>query len=97
MSNEKQLDNYKVVDYFDVWGNEEDGFEVNNLCEVGEIQLKDYTNYHEMFQALIDIGFLTDLFEIDELISKFDIWNDYSFIEFHTKEDNKPRFRLELI
>ena len=25
---------YDLVDYFDVWGNEEDGFEVNNLAIV---------------------------------------------------------------
>lgn len=97
MTNELQLDTYRVIDYFDVWGNEQEGYEVNNLSHVGDIKLNNYTNYHEMFQALIDIGFLTDLYELDELISKFDIWNDYTFIEFHTKEDNKPSFRLELV
>jgi len=31
-----------VVDYFDVWGNEKDGYEVNNLCALkSTIELDD--------------------------------------------------------
>lgn len=95
--NNEELETYRVIDYFDVWGNEEDGFEVNNLAHVTDIEIKDYTDYNEMFQALIDVGFLTDEYELDELISKFDIWNDYTFIEFHIKDNYKPCFRLELV
>ena len=45
---------YKLVDYFDVWGNADDGWEVNNQCYVGESPLGD-TFYLDMTASKKDI------------------------------------------
>ena len=31
---------YSVVHYFDVWGNPDDGFEVNDVCRLGDVDLE---------------------------------------------------------
>lgn len=81
---------YKVVDYFDVWGNKKDGFEVNNLATVGEITVKDYTDTKEIIQALKAIDYLASHCRTN----MFDVWNDYDMIEFNHK-NGRPMFRLE--
>lgn len=83
---------YRVVDYFDVWGNPKDGFEVNNLATVGEIEVKDYTDTKEIIQALKELGFLAKHVRTN----MFEVLNDYEFIEFFRK-NGKPVFRLELV
>lgn len=84
-------DTYKVVHYFDVWGNAKDGFEVNNLAEVGEITVEDYTSVKEIIQALKAIDFLAPHVRTN----MFEVYNDYEMIEF-SRKNGKPFFRLEL-
>jgi hypothetical protein len=88
------MDKYKVINYFDVWGNEEDGWEVNNLCSEGYITVKDYTNVEEIVQALKDMErpFLNELATVEAL----EVHNDYEMIEFFEKRNGMPLFRLEL-
>ena len=86
-------DKYRVIDYFDVWGNQEDGYGVNNLATVGEIEVQDYTDTRELVQAMVDMGFLID----EALRVKFDVMNDYYFIEFFLAHNSRPFCRLELI
>ena len=88
----EELTTYKVIHYFDVWGNEKDGFQVNNLAEIGTIQLKDYTNIKEIIQKLKEIDFLAKHCRTN----MFDVWNDYEMIEY-SRKNGKPLFRLELI
>lgn len=88
----EELSSYKVVDYFDVWGNDKEGYEVNNLAEIGHITVKNYTDTKEIIQALKEIEFLAKHCRSN----MFDVWNDYEMIEFSNKK-GKPLFRLELV
>lgn len=38
----KNLKEYRVIDYFDVWGNMRDGWEVNNQCVLAQTAFIDY-------------------------------------------------------
>lgn len=50
---------YRLVNYFDVWGNEKDGYEVNNLCvEFNDLQITDDATDKDILNYLRDIGFL---------------------------------------
>lgn len=85
---------YKLVDYFDVWGNLEDGYEVNNLAVVADdIVLSDDVTDQEILDFLENMGYLTtnDLNKI-EVIS----W-DSDFIELFEIETGCPICRLERI
>ncbi|MBS5368967.1 MAG: hypothetical protein KHY19_05845 [Coprobacillus cateniformis] len=53
------MNRYKLVDYFDVWGNEEEGWEVNDLCtifddlymedDITDEDIIDYSNFAHKF------------------------------------------------
>ena len=50
---------YTLVNYFDVWGNAKDGWEVNNECvEAYDIQISDDATEKEILQYLVSIEFL---------------------------------------
>jgi hypothetical protein len=93
------MDKYRVIDYFDVWGNETDGWEVNNLAEVGYITVKDYTDKEEIIRALVNINFLGQgvLLNLKYHLENLEVWNDYDMIEFHSVQNQKPLFRLERV
>lgn len=93
----EELSSYKVVDYFDVWGNEEEGFEVNNLATIGTIEISDYTNYHDILRKLVEINFLTSDIPVGDILDQLSIYNEYEIIEFSELNSDKPLFRLELI
>lgn len=86
------MEKYRLVNYFDVWGNEEDGWEVNNLCNEGEIEVDD-TSSKGLLEAVKDFGFFNENATMDTV----EVYNDYDFVEFFEKSNNKPLARLELI
>lgn len=47
---------YEVVYYYDVWGNAEDGYDVNDLSRIGYVSLPDNYAERDILNALIDIG-----------------------------------------
>lgn len=52
---------YSLYDYFDVWGNPEDGYEVNNLCLLcDDLYIADDSTESEIIDYLISEGFLLD-------------------------------------
>lgn len=52
---------YSLYDYFDVWGNPEDGYEVNNQCVVcDDLHIADDATKSEIIDYLIFAGFLLD-------------------------------------
>lgn len=84
---------YRLINYHDVWGNQEDGWEVNNMCSEGELELsEDYTN-NEIVLKLIDFGFFKPTVTLEDVR----IWDDYHMIELYQSANNKPECRLELI
>ena len=51
---------YSLINYFDVWGNVKDGWDVNNLCtEKTGITITDNASNKEILDYLVRIGFLT--------------------------------------
>lgn len=51
---------YSLINYFDVWGNAKDGWEVNNLCtEKTGITITDDASEKDILNCLKLIGFLT--------------------------------------
>lgn len=51
---------YSLINYFDVWGNAKDGWEVNNLCtEETGITITDDASEKDILNCLKLIGFLT--------------------------------------
>jgi|GEM_PF-6099435 len=62
---------YSLVNYFDVWGNDEDGYEVNNISfYCNNIPISDDTSQQDILDMLVKIGFLTtnniSLYEISD-------------------------------
>ena len=52
---------YSLINYFDVWGNPEDGWEVNNQCvEFDDINIADDATDGEILRFLAAIGFLRE-------------------------------------
>ena len=85
---------YDLIDYFDVWGNEEDGWEVNNLGPIEEkIWISDDTTEEELFNYLKDtIGY----FNRNTKFSDVEIqWDDPDFIEIFQASDGYPLGRLQ--
>ena len=76
---------YKVCT-LDVWGNSEDGFDVNDQFAAGSIELSAEMSDSEILQKLADEGFLTanavDCGEIDS--------SDDLFMTVQDKEDGRP-------
>lgn len=78
---------------YDVWGNEEEGFDVNDI--------------YRYYDYVIDVPYDIKEEEVLELVKKWGCINpkllenvsvclwDENFIEFEDKETGKPLFRLE--
>jgi hypothetical protein len=60
--------NYQIVNYFDVWGNSEDGYEVNNQCYEDIIFLADKVDDRTIIKMLMDLGLLKSTAVIGENI-----------------------------
>ncbi|QIW88614.1 hypothetical protein P59_245 [Bacillus phage P59] len=85
---------YTLINYFDVWGNEEDGWEVNNLCKEGELELSDNADDQEVLAALIDFGFIREDVTLEQIdIAAYDL----DFIEFFQADNQYPIGRLEIV
>lgn len=80
---------FDLIDYFDVWGNEEDGWEVNDQTVVEEkIWISDDTTEEELFNYLKDtVGY----FNRNTKFSDVEIqWYDPDFIEIFQASDGCP-------
>ena len=77
---------FDLYNYFDVWGNTEDGWEVNNLCkEFEDLVITDDATDQDIINCLYDIEFINtndlSLFEIEDM---------GEMIEISEKETQKP-------
>lgn len=83
----------EVVNYFDAWGNEEEGWEVNNWDKFKDrLWLRD-TDHHTIVERLKELKFLTD----EASVEKFEVWDDGTMIEFFDKDNKCPLFRVEVL
>ena len=92
MSKNEKLQ-YELVNYFDVWGNNVDGWEVNNLCVEGIVELKDNATNKDIIQAIVEFGF----FKPSVTEKDVDIWDDGDMIEFHQSTNQCPICRLQIV
>lgn len=70
---------YTLVDYIDVWGNSEDGFEVNDVMRYENyITIAENLSDDDIIQALINKGYLAE--NRDYTL----IANDDSFMEIYS-------------
>lgn len=81
---------YELVDYFDVWGNAEDGWEVNNQSvwdDADDIYMSDDTTDTELIDYLKGIRYLNDNVKESDLYID---WGDGDFIEIFKADDMMP-------
>lgn len=84
----------ELVNYFDVWGNAKDGFEINNLCKEGTVLIPENHTHKDIVQALKDVGF----FKKHVRSNMIDVSDngDGIMIEIEKRRDGKPVCRLEV-
>jgi hypothetical protein len=74
----------------DVWGNEDDGFEVNDSHDIGFIEIENNCSDEQIIKSLVDKGFLNaaalELAEVDF------VGNEAIFI--NEKDTGRPSLNL---
>lgn len=84
---------WKLVNYFDVWGNEKDGYEVNNLCvEYDDLNITDDATDKDILNYLKDTGFL-----VTSDRRKVYLEDMGDMIEIYQRKGNYPLGRLERV
>jgi hypothetical protein len=82
-----------LVNYFDVWGNKKDGWEINNLCTEGTITLPDDFDRKDIVKAIKAIGF----FKPSVRLNMLEIEDLYPYYEIsHKAAGYKPVCRIEI-
>ena len=89
-----KVNHYRLIDYFDVWGNATDGWEVNNLtCVEDDISLLEDSTNEEIINFLILIGYLKSEAKGNIYLESY----DNEIIEIVQTKDDYPLGRLEMI
>lgn len=94
----EKVNKYKIVDYIDVWGNAEDGWEVNDLTSYYDtddtcLRISEDATDEEIIDFLIQINYLKP--EAKELVYLESYDNE--MIEIVQAKDDYPIGRLEMI
>ena len=80
---------YEYISY-DVWGNDEDGYEVNQAFHTGEyVDIDPYLSDNDLLNQLTEKGFITESVDYDEV--RIDGEPEYS-LYFEYK--GRPEFEL---
>lgn len=94
MYTEPKVNHYKLIDYFDVWGNAEDGWEVNDLTTVeDDIVIAEDSTDEEIIDFLIQIEYLKPEARENVHLESY----DNEMIEIVQTKDDYPIGRLEMI
>ena len=86
------MEKWKLINYFDVWGNPDDGWEVNNLCEEFDILLPADATHKEILRSLKQARFLTAVNK-----RRFAMEENGEFIEIYERKGMKPICALRLL
>ena len=90
----KNGNEYRVVNYFDVWGNAEDGYEVNDCNYEGNgLFLVNGIEDQLIIDMLIEIGYLKEGLVVGRDINVFNLGDRYEIEEL----DGKPIYGLEMV
>lgn len=77
---------YRIIT-LDVWGNEADGFEVNDLRDTGEvIEISKYDSDSDILDKLEVVGTFP--------VGKFVVQHDFEEIEIFWRENERPEILL---
>ena len=91
---ENGFSKWVLVDYYDVWGNADDGWEVNNVSREDEITISDDASDKEIFEYLRDtVKYFNKSLKFEDV----DVTGDGDIIEFEASADGMPICRLERI
>ena len=94
MYTEPKVNHYKLINYFDVWGNPIDGWEVNDLTTVEEdIVIAEDSTDEEIIDFLIQIEYLKPEARENVHLESY----DNEMIEIVQTKDDYPIGRLEMI
>ena len=94
MYTEPKVNHYKLIDYFDVWGNPIDGWEVNDLTTVEEdIVIAEDSTDEEIIDFLIQIEYLKPEARENVHLESY----DNEMIEIVQTKDDYLIGRLEMI
>lgn len=89
-----ELMKFQVVDYYDVWGNETDGWDVNGVSrEDCYIDLVFDNTDDEIIEKLVEVRYLS----VDAVDHVNVDWLDDTMIELTVKENGFPLGRLEKV
>lgn len=80
------------VHYFDVWGNTEDGFQVNDLSREWTANINSLDN-EALFQLLKNRGFFKEWVELSDV----EFEDLYPFVELSDAETGEPLGRFEIL
>ncbi len=84
------MDTWTLINYFDVWGNAEDGYEVNNQCvEAEDIVITDDATDEAIINYLQLAGYLNT-----NEMSLFEVDCNGDFIEICARETGMPLYSL---
>ena len=85
---------YNLVDYFDVWFNDEEGYFVNDLTHTDIIiDISDDDSNEDIINKLVDAGYLSH-----EAIGRVVVeWIDEYMIEIFKFDNGEPLGRLEKV
>lgn len=85
---------YEVINYTDVWGNTDDGYEVNNSCvEETDMFIRDDAEDGDIIQMMVEIGYLANTAILDENVLLVNNGDSYEI----TGMDGFPLFGLRMV
>ena len=94
MYTEPKVNHYKLIDYFDVWGNATDGWEVNDVTTViHDIAIAEDATDEEIIDYLIQLDYLCSEAKENVHLESY----DNEMIEIVQTKDDYPLGRLEMI
>jgi hypothetical protein len=85
--------NYQVWG-LDVWGNEEDGFTVNNRYRAGKIRVPEKWTERHFIKALIEAGLFKRGVTTKDVSF---VWGDEDYFDIEDAKTGEPVFQLEKI
>ena len=86
----KRKGTWTLINYFDVWGNAKEGWEVNNQCvEMDDVEIADDATDKDVCNYLKDHGFLTT-----SDMRRLEVTNCGDLMEINERKGHKPLFAL---
>lgn len=87
-----KVNSYTLIDYYDVWGNAEDGYEVNDsMIAFTDLNISEDATDEDIIDYLISINYLAP-----QAKEECELENNGEWMEITRKADNYPVCSLRL-